>query len=773
MTDEQIRLIIGSLLHDVGKVVFRQGDDKRSHSISGYDFLKDEIGIDDEAILNCVRYHHAAALRSCNIKTNDIAYITYIADNIASAADRRKSESEDVGFEISAPLESVFNILNGNNERKVYSPTLLNLENSINYPTDKAENFDEHFYSIVRDNLQSNLKGIDYSSEYINSLLEVLEANLSYVPSSTAKAEKMDVSLYDHVKLTAAVACCILEYSKDKEITDFRKAFFEDSERFYSEEAFLLYSMDISGIQEFIYTITSANALRTLRARSFYLEIMMENVIDGLLDRLELSRANLIYEGGGHCYMLLPNTKKVIDTADAYNNDLNQWLLDMFKTSLFVADGYCMCSSDSLKNNPSGSYSEIFRTVGNMISEKKNSRYSPKAIIELNRPSSADQNRECKVCKRMEYLNDEDECSVCSAIRDFSKSILYDEFFVVTTEKSEGALPLPMENYLIAANEKKLIDMMQHDDNYVRAYSKNRMYTGKHVATKIWVGSYTSGKSFEEMADDATGISRIGVFRADVDNLGHAFVEGFANTANDNRYVTLSRTAALSRHLSLFYKLYINKVLEEGKYAVGRSLSAGLRNATICYSGGDDLFIVGAWNEVIEIAVDINRCFEKYSQGTLTISGGLGVYNNKYPISAIAGEVLELEEESKKLPGKNAITLFDNETYNWSDFISGVLEDKFLSVKTFFDNSDERGKNFLYNLLELIRNRSDRINFARFVYVLSRLEPGNDASIESKEDYKVFSKKMYEWVQNDNDSRELKTAINLYAFLNREKEDKK
>ena len=60
--------------------------------------------------------------------------------------------------------------------------------------------------------------------------------------------------------------------------------------------------MDISGIQSFIYTIGEKGALKGLRARSFYLEIMMEHIVDELLEKLSLSRANLIYTGGGHCY---------------------------------------------------------------------------------------------------------------------------------------------------------------------------------------------------------------------------------------------------------------------------------------------------------------------------------------------------------------------------------------------------------------------------------------------------------------------------------------
>lgn len=55
ITDDQIKLMIGSLLHDIGKVVYRSGDG-RNHSQSGYEYLKNEAHISDDEILNCVRY---------------------------------------------------------------------------------------------------------------------------------------------------------------------------------------------------------------------------------------------------------------------------------------------------------------------------------------------------------------------------------------------------------------------------------------------------------------------------------------------------------------------------------------------------------------------------------------------------------------------------------------------------------------------------------------------------------------------------------------------
>ena len=104
---------------------------------------------------------------------------------------------------------------------------------------------------------------------------------------------------------------------------------------------------------------------------------------------------------------------------------------------------------------------------------------------------------------------------------------------------------------------------MEKDSYFVRVYAKNQMYTGKHIATKLWVGDYTTGDTFEKFAQKAEGIKRIGVLRADVDNLGQTFVAGFAG-----KYATLSRTAALSRQLSIFFKYYIRSILKNGEYHI-------------------------------------------------------------------------------------------------------------------------------------------------------------------------------------------------------------
>ncbi len=148
-------------------------------------------------------------------------------------------------------------------------------------------------------------------------------------------------------------------------------------------------------------------------------------------------------------------------------------------------------------------------------------------------------------------------------VRDMAGDVITYRFFTVLDHDEHGSLPLPGQKHLVADSEKEVISHMQQD-GYIRCYTKNSIYTGKHVTTKLWVGDYRAKDTFMELAEESVGIKRLAVLRADVDNLGTTFVSGFRRADGDEQYATLSRTATLSRQLSLFFKGYINKILQEG-----------------------------------------------------------------------------------------------------------------------------------------------------------------------------------------------------------------
>ncbi|NLN49947.1 MAG: type III-A CRISPR-associated protein Cas10/Csm1 [Clostridiales bacterium] len=329
MNDLIRQTTIAGLLHDIGKVLHRGiSVDGRAHSISGYDFLKEFIK--EEAILEAVRYHHYQDLSLSKIDDSSLAYIIYLADNISSGADRRKIEGGEIsGFDRNRTLESVYNLLNNSNRKDAYN--VSSIGNKIMYP-DKIDNYaagDD--YNRLIFSLREGLRGIDFSSEYINSLIEICEAYLSYIPSSTYLKEVSDISLFDHSKLTAAFAVNILLYLNENKRKDHKTELFLNSASFYNEKAFQIFSCDISGIQQFIYNISSKRALKSLRSRSFYLEILLENLIDEILSFNHLYRTNIIYTGGGHAYLLLPNINTVKKNIQTAIDSANYKLMELFK----------------------------------------------------------------------------------------------------------------------------------------------------------------------------------------------------------------------------------------------------------------------------------------------------------------------------------------------------------------------------------------------------------------------------------------------------------
>jgi CRISPR-associated protein Csm1 len=796
---------IGALLHDVGKVLYRSGNlDGRAHSISGADWLKQFTS--DQAILDCIRYHHHQEIAKADLPKDSLAYVVYLADNISSGADRREIEGiGEKGFKKNRPLESIYNLLNNCHGNAVHK--VATIEKNINYPqAPQAHDYSPEYKKISHEMFEA-LKGIEFSTAYINSLLEILEAYLSYIPSSTFLAEVSDISLFDHSKITAAVAACLVLYLESQGRQNYAQELFKNRDQFYGEQAFSLLSIDVSGVQQFIYTISSKGALKGLRSRSFYLEILLENLADELLAACSLSRANLIYTGGGHAYLLVPNTEEVKQKIDLALANYNRRLAEKFGTRLFVAHGIKECSANELMSKTADpeAYSNIFRSVSAGIAQKKLHRYSPQDLRLLNSTSTDQEGRECAICGASDDLEERETgviCSTCAAFADISNMLIRPEVVLtVTNEKVSGPyLPLfsvdGKDLYLHALEAERVKELLKHSPaRVVRLYSKNTYRTGFSLATKLWLGDYAAKnsegllKTFADLAQNSEGVKRIGVLRADVDSLGNAFVNGFvrADDPQDKyRYVTISRTATFSRSLSIFFKYHLNVLLEKGEFSLTEK--QGSRNIVIVYSGGDDLFLVGAWDEVLAAALDIRRAFYLYTGGALTLSAGFAVFDPGYPISRMAAEAAALEKAAKEhlYSGgmKNSLSLFGLEivrgkllaqhTYDWDTFENLVLGEKMASIAELFSICGDYGNSFLYSILQLLRvaEEEDRINLARLAYLLARREPPKSAPELVQKTYSQFTKKLYQWALDAEDRRQVITALIIYTYLKRdEKED--
>lgn len=825
-------LIKGALLHDIGKVCLRADHSLGNHSQAGVNFLGKFLSAekpgDMKQLLHCLKYHHGTALRAAKIAADDLSYLVYEADNLAAASDRRKDEDGTKGFNAQACLQNVFTIFGDktSSPAKKYYLRGMNPKDKFNYPTENANVASSSTYSELLAVLKHNFQSCNPLQMHNNELLRILEDTMSFVPSSTNNEEVCDISLYIHSKVTAAIASCMYQYFAAEGITDYKKyCFAADNQKFRNEKAFLLISGDFSGIQNFIYTIPSKGALKSLRGRSFYLEIFMENFIDEMLEELELCRANLLYTGGGHFYVLAANTARTTQLVKNLQNKCNQWLLEKFGTQLYMAMGFAACSANDLRE--SGEQRNVFAAVSRELNKDKLCRYDAESLEQLFDSNSIynkniDGSRECSICHLSSTelvkskISDGYVCPTCKGLFDLGQNLFKKDIFVVLdTELADSIELFGMEKKLYLTVMNKL-ELEKYAASIVRIYSKNEALTGAFIGTRLWLADYYTPDDFggavefnklaEQCCDKEHGIKRLGVLRADVDNLGAAFIGGFVRHGADNpeRYATLSRYADLSRDLGLFFKLAVDKICEgeltgfdindkQQAFSLFGLSKDKQRKVHVVYSGGDDMFIVGAWDELLELAVDIRRAFAKFTNGKLTFSAGLALFTPSYPISKMA-ELTGMLESAAKDNNKDSIALFGFDTeqkdelnklrckhiYHWQEFTDEVCADKLQFLMQHLGFADEQNKlkagmSLLYRLHGLIEDADkdeDRVSIARFAYTLGRMQPGDKKNTVLQQCYEEFSQQLYKWYRSAADRKQLYTALDLLIYYRREaKED--
>lgn len=828
MKEKEI-LIKGALLHDIGKVCYRAMNKRINHSKLGGDFLEQYLKSNEETerLLNCVRYHHKDYLQKAKLDKNDLAYIVYEADNIASGMDRRENEGEEKGFDPKLNLDSIFSVFYSDKEIQVankYPLIYKDINKAFNYPRTDISLATNSNYEALLNKIKSHFITKDISQISINQLLQIIEEGFSYLPSSTNRAEVCDISLYVHSKITSAVASCMKLYFDEQQIQDYKKYCFNSGSKiFRNEKIYLLVSGDILGIQDFIYTIPSKGALKTLRGRSLYINLLLEEFIDEYLEQIGLSRANVLYSGGGHFYILAPNiedTKKAIDKLQA---KMNRWLMENIGINLYLAIGIAECSANNLMK--SEAQGNLFATVNKKLKDDKTIRYSKdedflEYIFNVEKEEDTAK-KECNIChnlvdKLWKYNSDEEiACEFCLNLYKLGQDILtQDLVFVISEEKIDGGIKIfgkDKDLYLYAVNIED-IDMFK--GKILRIYSKNNLLEND-LAIRLYLADYSAKNendevmTFDDLAKSSCktdkGIKRLGVLRLDVDDLGIAFSSGFVSDKDkieDNlRYATLSRYADLSKDISMFFKVAINKIcagdltgcvdFEERAFNIFGIAKAPKRKVNIIYAGGDDLFLVGAWDEVLEVAIDINRAFKQFTNGKLTLSAGMAMFSPTYPISKMAEIAGLLVQMSKNRKDKNSIALFGMETnlkangqleckhiYTWADFEMKVCKEKmnYLLARLSFDgdkfNKLSVGKSLIYRLMDLIQLADeDKLNIARFAYVLARMQPKQDKDEQKRKVYEDFVSKMYQWINNNEDKKQLATALNLLVYYLRDKKE--
>jgi CRISPR-associated protein Csm1 len=481
-------------------------------------------------------------------------------------------------------------------------------------------------------------------------------------------------------------------FTKDKDqplletirlIAAFMASFVDTKEE--EQKSLLMIGADLSGIQNYLFDIQSKNAAKLLKGRSFYLHLYTDAILRRILFDQGWQTGHVIYSTAGGFYLVVKDTEETRKALKEFRKEL---LISNYKThgeKLYPALAWIQTDG---KLFAEGKANEVFRNLAEALNQEKRKPYNGvlQDVLGLSiNDSLEDENDLVDYSEDPKDIKTEDENSVFNEYsqlklyqqqQTLGKDLLRAEGFAVwisTNESKEGIQPGGIGVFYQPFSKNK----MPVDAEYLLAFNKiyisqqgipikTEWYGGNKYPQKGWGIPLT----YDELAGgQGETLKRLGILRMDVDNLGSIFISGLPEGKR-----TLSRYAFISRSLDQFFKLYLNYLHQhpEKEY----------RNWTqVLYAGGDDLFILGRWDVVLEFAQEIRNSFKEYcgNNPALSVSGGFSMVGGKFPVIRAAHWAGEQEENAKAYKfekrEKDAIGIFDY-GLSWSHEWQTVLEMK-------------------------------------------------------------------------------------------------
>ena len=668
------KTILAALLHDIGKIWERcESKSRGKHTDYTKYILKD---IDEELAEIAYGHHRSSSLNTLKEVKEDLrgyAEIVCEADSISSGAEREKIGKEHLEEwtgrdRRSRPMLSILTTIDvgkGDSSEMYMDVRDLTLKPYYLRPKSLAEAIVDYTFS---DNFEDDLKKVfnklfknskDFN-KLIFTLLHVLKKYLFFVPSDTYEREGKipipDTSLYEHLRLSSMFACAMLE----------------------NREKFVLIRGDISGLQRFISKISYKRALRFLKGRSFFLELLNLASALKICKELDIPPTQILSASAGNFTIIAPLNDK-IEKLPEIVRDMN--------TELLNYDLYLAVAWIEKKYKEAEDFEKIIDEIEEKVEEKKLKKYY-EIISDYDKIfETVDGLETCEVCKSRvkdveEIVEGEEEklkvCERCKKIYELSEKLVVIARMV---EEAERAGKVKQKIYLgIYENGGGDIEIfgigfkLDIDPNNLKdadyVYVVNDVDFLEDVFLENGVGCgfrffnvHVRDTRIDDLAEVSTGAKYIGILKMDGDDMGKVFSEGIRNwwkkRGADAGKITPSRYATLSSMLEIFFGYCVHEICRKG-YFFTTTKYANNPSVYVIFSGGDDLFVLGPWDQIINLAIKIweeYRIFTGHNPN-LTVSASVTITRKKFPVYKSYFTTLDRLEQAKSLEGKSAIYIF-------------------------------------------------------------------------------------------------------------------
>lgn len=728
-----IDVAYGALLHDIGKFyqrTYEKSDLSRrelettryhkngnyySHLHSGYTsrFLNKYLEMNNEFEKLTSEHHHID-------ESEHFLNIIKKADQIASAIDRqdelKDNEAENKkGSFITARLYSVLSEVHFGKEKNDNSIFSLSTRDQMNIPDANfvrkslKESVDE--YKILFDEFADEIEKNIYLKKRVNFIAynymyNLLNKYLVTVPASTYGGVKSAVSLFDHLKISSAIASCL--YDKTC----------------YDQEMFYMLEIDVSGIQSFIYQVvegsgTKPGLSKALRGRSILVGLITNAISYAFLNEFGLTVSNILFNTGGGSMILLPYNQSIEKRVMDLSKKIRKSLFDFFQTDITFVNAMLPVNKKELETFQTDKAIELKSLLGRNKMRKYQDIIDDADFFF----DKIDFNSKCNTCGR---VSKSEQCFICKMVEKISQIYTKNESFGIVYDfnktidiKNIETLDLGFVRLLFINDKSYLIDdeISWYVDSINNFGFGNEIMTANDVPLDKDSNTILSFEKILKLTPEEYGDKKLAILKMDVDNLGGIFAFGLKASDEPRVQRSISKYVTMSRLMEFFFGHEIKNICREVSLKINENIDDKVKNGTmfyINYAGGDDLVIIGSAYSIVELALEIHKRFAKFTNNkNITISGGINFQNDKKPIRfgvQMAEEALSMSKDGDK----NAITLL-NTTVPFVEFEELLVEVKEICK---FILEGKLSRTMLFNLMSNIRDKS----YMEFVCLIPRIQ---------------------------------------------------
>ena len=727
-----IDVAYGALLHDIGKFYqrtyeksdlskrelettrYHKNGNYHSHLHSGYTsrFLNKYLEMNNEFEKLTSEHHHID-------ESEHFLNIIKKADQIASAIDRqdelKDNEAENKkGSFITARLYSVLSEVHFGKEKNDNSIFSLSTRDQMNIPDANfvrkslKESVDEYktLFDEFADEIEKNIylkKRVNFIA--YNYMYNLLNKYLVTVPASTYGGVKSAVSLFDHLKISSAIASCL--YDKTC----------------YDQEMFYMLEIDVSGIQSFIYQVvegsgTKPGLSKALRGRSILVGLITNAISYAFLNEFGLTVSNILFNTGGGSMILLPYNQSIEKRVMDISKKIRKSLFDFFQTDITFVNAMLPVNKKELETFQTDKAIELKSLLGRNKMRKYQDIIDDADFFF----DKIDFNSKCNTCGR---VSKSEQCFICKMVEKISQIYTKNESFGIVYDfnktidiKNIETLDLGFVRLLFINDKSYLIDdeISWYVDSINNFGFGNEIMTANDVPLDKDSNTILSFEKILKLTPEEYGDKKLAILKMDVDNLGGIFAFGLKASDEPRVQRSISKYVTMSRLMEFFFGHEIKNICREVSLKISENID-DIKNGTmfyINYAGGDDLVIIGSAYSIVELALEIHKRFTEFTNNkNITISGGINFQNDKKPIRfgvQMAEEALSMSKNGDK----NAITLL-NTTVPFVEFEELLVEVKEICK---FILEGKLSRTMLFNLMSNIRDKS----YMEFVCLIPRIQ---------------------------------------------------